>query len=331
MCTHAHRLIKNEIVSKIWHFLSSCYSIFNHTLFKRNSTLAYFTFSEMCQLVWISNIWFCTKQPECLICFWVSIFMTVFLWLWSREIFFQGFSRWNYVSGLYCQIYPTVLVLWLNCLKLDPYFFVVVDVRYHNMTHFCGLWLASSSSSFEKLPGRQPLKQTSFFSESSQLKSFLFSFSSSLSSWWRMMTDDDRWWQMMITYLRKCHRRATSRWCRRMSGLSRPVQPGGWMWSWCWLTLLWNIFKNIIRMMIMMMMISTLGSWRSAHTLHQNLVFINSPVPFHWDGGEYFQFWNRLNLFHVGDTLHRHHHYTFSVLLGNSTFSHFNQRQKWSN
>lgn len=207
MCTHAHRLIKNEIVSKIWHFLSSCFSIFNHTLFKRNSTLAYFTFSEMCQLVWISNIWFCTKQPECLICFWVSIFMTVFLWLWSREIFFQRFSRWNYVSGLYCQIYPTVLVLWLNCLKLDPYFFVVVDVRYHNMTHFCGLWLASSSSSFEKLPGRQPLF--------AQMPS-------------------PRHQSLMSTYERAFTARAA------------------------------------------------LGSWRSAHTLHQNLVFINSPVPFHW-------------------------------------------------
>ena len=88
MCTHAHRLIKNEIVSKIWHFLSSCFSIFNHTLFKRNSTLAYFTSSEMCQLVWISNTWFCTKQPECLMCFCVSIFLTVFLW---RNIFSKIF------------------------------------------------------------------------------------------------------------------------------------------------------------------------------------------------------------------------------------------------
>ena len=37
----------------------------------------------------------------------------------------------------------------------------------------------------------------------------------------------------------------------------------------------------------------TLGSWRSAHTRHQNFVFINSPVPFHWNYNYYHGFWNR--------------------------------------
>ena len=132
MCTHAHRLIKNEIVSKIWHFLSSCFSIFNHTLFKRNSTLAYFTSSEMCQLVWISNTWFCTKQPVRVSHMFLgfNIYDCIFVALIQRNIF--------------SRIFPLELCFWfvLPNLSNSPGF--MAKLSKIGSIFFCGCWCSLS-------------------------------------------------------------------------------------------------------------------------------------------------------------------------------------------
>ena len=117
------------------------------------------------------------------------------------------------------------------------------------------------------------------------------------------------------TYLSRYHPRATSRWCRCTTVFPEhelPATKESDLWSQfervlldrvpIWLEkvtssskwfgepdlFFWNSLPSSSSRAVL-----TFGSWRSAHTRHQNFVFINSPVPFHWNYNYYHGFWNR--------------------------------------
>ena len=165
--------------------------------------------------------------------------------------------------------------------------------------HVCGSWLASSSSVFEKLPGRQPLKRSRLSSESICGKPWMsfvwpnFNTHVHVQSYGhpntkKIMTNSTF---STATYLSRCHPRATSRWCPCTTvfpGHELPTTKESELYEANLNGFFWNSIASSSSRAFL-----TFGSWRSAHTRHQNFVFINSPVPFHWNYNYYHGFWNR--------------------------------------